>query len=74
MGLNLGEGTRDRLGDHPLWGVGPWAPACLVERQVQRLREKRVLGGDHSLTVRPRRDLEGGCKARSATGKGRGAG
>nr|XP_023505061.1 diacylglycerol O-acyltransferase 1 isoform X3 [Equus caballus] len=47
--------------DCPLWGVGAWTPACLAERQVQRLREK-ALGGDHSLTARPRTDLEGGHK------------
>lgn len=55
--------------DCPLWGVGAWTPACLAERQVQRLREK-ALGGDHSLTARPRTDLEGGHKeARFATGR-----
>lgn len=49
----------DKPRDRPLWGVGPWTSACLAERQVQGLREKRASGG---LTARPRTDREGGYK------------
>lgn len=36
-------------------------PACLAERRVQRVGEKRVSGGAHSLTARPEAGWEVGA-------------
>lgn len=76
-GLELGgghQGQAQRSSSLGSWALDPCLPCGKAGAKTQG-EGANTQGGDHSLTVRPRRDLEGGCReARPATGRGRGAG